>query len=152
MCRYLCGVLRVLRSHTWVGKPGHKAILFLLVEHRPVWLPPWLHRLLFPAAAVNAGSSSHIRIAFAAIYLLCFVLFLFYFETGSLSIGLDSLELVMQTRVALSSQRFTCLCLPKAGIKGLSHDNWLYLCSWQQSLWSGQNGIQSHFNSYFPQD
>lgn len=47
------------------------------------------------------------------------VCFLFYFETGSLSIGLDSLEIVRQT--ILSSQRFTRLCLPKAGLKGLSH-------------------------------
>lgn len=119
MCRYLCGVLRVLRSHTWVGKPGQKAILFLLVEHRPGWLPPWPHRLTFPAAAVNADSSSHIRIALLPFVFFVLFCFLFYFETGSLSIGLDSLELVTQTRVALSSQRFTCLCLPKAGIKSL---------------------------------
>jgi hypothetical protein len=31
----------------------------------------------------------------------------------------------MQTRLVSNSQRYTCLCLPSAGIKGLCHPAWL---------------------------
>lgn len=46
------------------------------------------------------------------------VLFLF-FETRSLFVVLDVLELAMLIRLALKSQRSTCFYLPNAGIKSV---------------------------------
>lgn len=43
-------------------------------------------------------------------------------ETGShYVVALAVLEIATQTRLALKSQRSTCLCLPRARIKGLHH-------------------------------
>lgn len=49
-----------------------------------------------------------------------FLVFLFYFfETGSYYVALASLELTIQTRMALNEQRSTCLCLPNADVTGM---------------------------------
>lgn len=47
-------------------------------------------------------------------------LFCLAFETDSHAVArLAVLKLTMQTKLALNSQRFSCLCLPGAGIKGM---------------------------------
>jgi hypothetical protein len=43
------------------------------------------------------------------------------YETGSHCVSLAKLELTMQSRLTLNPQRFTCICFPKAGIKGVHH-------------------------------
>lgn len=50
------------------------------------------------------------------------VLILFVFEERAHYAALDGLELSKQTRLALNSQGSTYLCLPSAGIEGVSHD------------------------------
>lgn len=47
--------------------------------------------------------------------------FLQVFETGAHCVFLTRLELTLQSRLTLSSQRPTFLCLPSAGIKSVSH-------------------------------
>jgi hypothetical protein len=47
-------------------------------------------------------------------------------ETGFLCGALAVLELTLQTRLASNSQRFTCLCLSSAGIKGVCHHHLAY--------------------------
>ena len=43
-------------------------------------------------------------------------------ETGFLCVALELiLALTLLTSLALNSQRFTCLCLPTAGINGICH-------------------------------
>lgn len=42
-------------------------------------------------------------------------------ETGSPSVALGDLELVIYSRLPLNSQRLTRLCLVGVGIKGLYH-------------------------------
>ena len=49
----------------------------------------------------------------------------FAFETGFFYIALAVLEPTLQTRIALNSQKSTCLCLLRAAIKGLCHHTWL---------------------------
>lgn len=51
------------------------------------------------------------------IFLFCFVLLCVLRE--SLYVVLDVLELSLQTKLALSSQRSACLCLPDVAIKGV---------------------------------
>ena len=46
-----------------------------------------------------------------------FKIFFFFFETNSYSIALAGLELNMQTRVTLKSQKPVCLCLQVLGLK-----------------------------------
>jgi hypothetical protein len=50
------------------------------------------------------------------------------FETGSHHI-LAILELIVETRLVLNSQRTACLCLKSTGIKGMRHHAWLALPS-----------------------
>lgn len=47
------------------------------------------------------------------------------FETVPVHVDLIVLELAMQTNLVLNSQRFSCLCLPNAGVKGLCYHVWL---------------------------
>lgn len=61
------------------------------------------------------------------IILLLLLLYWFYFETGSFYIFLVVQELTVWTRLALNSQRSSCLCLLKAGIKTMCHHTWLEL-------------------------
>jgi hypothetical protein len=44
-----------------------------------------------------------------------------HLDTGSCNGHLAGLEFAMKFRLALYSDRFTCLCLLSAGIKGLQH-------------------------------
>ena len=47
---------------------------------------------------------------------------LFVFETEFLCIALEPvLALSLYARLALNTQRSTCLCLPSTGIKGMNH-------------------------------
>lgn len=46
-------------------------------------------------------------------------------ETGSLYEALTVLELAIETRLATNSQRFICLCLPSAEIKGVHYHDCL---------------------------
>ena len=46
---------------------------------------------------------------------------LFFFEAEFLCVTLAVLDRALQTRLAWNSQRFACLCLPWAGIKGMHH-------------------------------
>jgi len=63
------------------------------------------------------------------------VIFFFFLKTHFHYVALAGLELTMQPRYALSSQRSTWLCLPGTGIEGV------YLCAWPL-LWSyHQNGF-----------
>lgn len=47
------------------------------------------------------------------------------FQTEHLYIDLAPLELSVSNRLALNSERFTCLCLSGAGIKVVCHHTWL---------------------------
>lgn len=51
-------------------------------------------------------------------FLVCLVM---VFETGSHSVALGSPELVIQTKLALNSQRSACLCLLRTESKGIYH-------------------------------
>lgn len=53
--------------------------------------------------------------------------FLFLHETGSLYAALAGLELTMETRLALNTQKSPCLCFPNSEIKGVFHHTRLYL-------------------------
>lgn len=52
-------------------------------------------------------------------YLYLFI-YLYYFKTGFLDVALVVLELMLQSKLAANSQSSTCLCLPGAGVKGVS--------------------------------
>jgi hypothetical protein len=52
-------------------------------------------------------------------------MYLFILRVGSFYVALAVLELFMQTRMALNSQTYTCLCFPSAGIKGMHYYAWL---------------------------
>ena len=58
---------------------------------------------------------------FVRFYCYFWVFCLFVFETGLHCIALGVLELTLWTRVALNSQRSTCLCLLSVVIKGVHH-------------------------------
>lgn len=55
------------------------------------------------------------------------------FETGSFYIALAVLELKMKTRLASKSQRSSCLGLPNAGIKGMSHHAQLCILKFKET-------------------
>lgn len=48
-------------------------------------------------------------------------LYNWFLETGSHYTVLAGLELALSTLLSFRSQRFSFLCLPNAGIKGVSH-------------------------------
>jgi hypothetical protein len=52
--------------------------------------------------------------------------FLFWWFCCFLCVMLAVLELALQTRLALNSQRFTSLCLWGAGIKGVRYHAWFF--------------------------
>lgn len=60
---------------------------------------------------------------------------LWAFETGSHSIALAILELVLLTKLASNSHRSACLCLPHAGIRGVCHDSHLRKKNVMESCW-----------------
>ena len=48
---------------------------------------------------------------------LFYLIWFWFFETGFLCVVQAVLDLILQTRMALNSQRSNCLCFPAAGIK-----------------------------------
>ena len=49
-------------------------------------------------------------------------LFFCFFDIGFLCVAFETiLALALETRLALNSQRSTCLCLPSAGVIGVCH-------------------------------
>ena len=64
----------------------------------------------------------HFAIGLLAFYCCCCCCYI-----GCHYVALTSLELFIQTRLALNSWRSTCLCLLCAGIKGMHHQAWMLL-------------------------
>lgn len=58
------------------------------------------------------------------VYFFPLLLLPYGFVISFLYIVLASLVLIIQTRLASTSQRSTCLCLPSAGNQGVSHHSW----------------------------
>lgn len=51
---------------------------------------------------------------------ILFYLLFYCFETGSFYLAMTILEHAVQTRLGLNSKRSVCLCLQRAGLKGIS--------------------------------
>jgi hypothetical protein len=51
---------------------------------------------------------------------------------GFLCVALAVLELTLWTKLSSNSQRSGCLCLPSAGIKGMSHHSWVVLFCFEE--------------------
>lgn len=83
---------------------------------------PLLTGIRLSSALINTISKS-LSFLFNGWFGLFFCCF-FFFKKESLYIALAVLELTMLTWLALNSQTYTCLCLPRARIKGVHHHTW----------------------------
>lgn len=64
---------------------------------------------------------------------MCCIFLLLFFKAGVLCVFLVALELTLNIRLALNSERSTCLCLPSAVVKGISHHAQLLVVSFNNN-------------------
>ena len=88
-------------------------------EYRHRTMESWL-QLLFRSGHIGPFLNSFLEKQ-SSLSLSSFLFLILFFKTRFLSVQLWDLALALQTRLALNSQRSTCLCLLSARIKGVRH-------------------------------